>query len=171
MTSDDKNNIERENAAVSSAAFSAAEADSAHSPGKSVQSVFFMSASDRQTAEAYWEMLKKHGVAVLFEDCGPSGRVAAYKEAGGAAPAAALKVAPNAPVNLYVPSYQLERARELADAFENGPFVYNTPPPVLNRKSISGRLIFALVIFLVFLVPIGLSLYIIGERIVRFFAR
>jgi len=122
---------------------------------------YLLTAKDRLTAGAYEEMLKKNGVAALLEQCEPSGRYGASM--------GAVSMAGASPVNLYVQPGQLERARELVDYFDNHPVVFNTPPPKLNSKSRSSQLIFAFVIFVIFVIPIGISLFIIGQRVMRAF--
>jgi len=125
--------------------------------------VFLLSAKDKITADAYEAMLIKNGIPVMLESRGPGGRYAVVSEIKGSIGAS--------PVNLYVSEENIERARALVEAFDNDPIVYNTPTPPLNQKSRSGRLFFAIIIFFVFVVPLGVSLYIIGERILRGFFR
>jgi len=123
------------------------------------ETVFLLSAKDRLTAGAYEEMLKKGGVAVRVEIGEPGGGLGALMDPGG--PREAL------PYNIYAPRGQLERARALADAFDCQPVVFKGPPPALNRKSRKSQIVFILALFLIFAVPIGLSLYAIVERILR----
>jgi len=129
------------------------------------KSTFLLTANNRITAGAYEEMLKKNNVSVLLENLEPAGRYVAVMEGNNVAGRDAN------PVNLYVLFGQLERARELVEIFDNQPIVYNTPPPKLNQKSRMSQVIFALVIFLIIIVPIGISLFVLGDRIVRFFTR
>jgi len=129
------------------------------------KSTFLLTANNRITAGAYEEMLKKNSVSVLLENLEPAGRYVAVMEGNNVAGRDAN------PVNLYVLFGQLERARELVEIFDNQPIVYNTPPPKLNQKSRMSQVIFALVIFLIIIVPIGISLFVLGDRIVRFFTR
>jgi len=131
------------------------------------KSAFLLTANNRVTAGAYEEMLKKNNVSVVLENPEPAGRYVAVMESAGASG----RPGDVNPVNLYVLSGQLERARALVEIFDNQPVVYNTPPPVLNSKSRLSQIIFALVIFLVFIFPIGISLFVLGDRIVRFFTR
>ena len=131
--------------------------------GASADAAFLLAANDKLTAGAYEEMLKKNKINVLLESREANAPYGVMLESGG------MPVA--SPVNLYVPADQLVRARELVDAFDNQPIVYNKPPPVLNRKSRSSQVLFALIIFLVFVIPIGASLIVIGSRIFEFFAR
>ena len=125
------------------------------------RAAFLLTAKDKLTAEAYEEMLKKRNIDAIVERCEPTGPyAAAIYECGG--------MAAGAPVNIYVPSDQLGLARNLVEEFNNQPIIYNSPPPVLNRKSRINQILFALAIFLIFVVPIGVSLYVIGTRIIRF---
>ena len=162
MTNNEPDKVVGENAVTEAAAFSGIPVKTDFAgPDARARSAFLLTASDRLAAGAYEEMLKKNGISVILETNVPGGQFAVVMDVSGAAPAPS--------VNIYVPVYQRERARELADAFDNEPIVYNTPPPALNRKSRSGRLVFSLIVFIIFVVPIGLSLYVIADRVVRFF--
>jgi hypothetical protein len=132
---------------------------------------FLLTAKDKLTAGAYEDMLKKNNVRVVpeYRDMNP---YAAISETGRLQGGYNARGARDAyPVNLYVPSEQLERARELVEAFENEPIVYKTPPPVLNRKSRVNQVMFAFIIFFLIIMPIGMSLIVIGSRIFRFLTR
>ena len=117
---------------------------------------FLLAANDLLTAEAYEHMLKKNGVEVVAERLEPKGPYAALSVKNGAL---------GAPVNLYVSSMQLDLARRLVDAFDNQPVQFDTPPPVLNQKSRVNQIIFAIVVVLIFVIPIGVSILVIGQRI------
>ena len=117
---------------------------------------FLLSANDLLTAEAYEVMLKKNGVEAILERLEPTGRYAALSEVSGQ---------PGAPVNIYVLSSQIERARELVSEFDNRPIEFKTPPPALNQKSRVNQFLFAIVLFLIFVIPIGVSVLVIGQRI------
>ena len=130
---------------------------------------FLLSASDVLAAGAYEEMLRKNGIYVIQENRGPGGPYAAAEAARYTGGRRAPGLQAPSPVNLYVSQDQLERARELAHAFDNEPVVYNTPVPPLNRKSAAGRVVFAAVIFFIFVIPLGVSLYIIVDRVIRLF--
>ena len=124
---------------------------------------FLMTVPDKLTAGAYEEMLKKNNVAVTLEHR-ESYPFATISNAGGAAFNATS-------VNIYVSTEQLHRARELIEAYENQPIVYKTPPPVLNQKSRSSQALFAIIVILIFVIPIGASIYAIGSRILKFITR
>ena len=126
-------------------------------------SAFLLTAKDKLTAGAYEEMLKKNKIGVLLERRESSSPYGVIIESGGSPIAS--------PVNIYVASEQLELARKLVDAYDNQPIVFKKPPPALNRKSRSSQALFALIIFLAFVVPIGASLIVIGSRIFNYFTR
>jgi len=171
------------------------------SAGSRNPAAFLLSAPDKLTAGAYEEMLKKNKVAVVLEyrepnpfsafsntggtsgtgganGVGDAGRIGS---AGvGVGSSSTVTIGGGAPynssvqtasVNLYVPADQLARARELIDEYENQPITYKTPPPALNQKSRTSQALFAVILFFVFIVPIGASIYAIGSRIIKYFAR
>ena len=171
------------------------------SAGSHNPAAFLLSAPDKLTAGAYEEMLKKNKVAVVLEHREPNplsafsyaggtsgtGSVNGVGGAGriggagvGVGSNSAVITGSSAPynssvqtasVNLYVPADQLARARELIDEYENQPITYKTPPPTLNQKSRTSQALFAVILFFVFIVPIGASIYAIGSRIIKYFAR
>ena len=130
--------------------------------GRPGVAAFLMTAKDKLTGEAYEKMLRRNGVGVTSEPCEPIGLYAAVYGTGSR---------PDSSVNLYVRPDQLELARALVDEFENMPIVYKTPPPVLNQKSRTGQAAFLFVLFLIFAVPLAISVYVVGARIASFFIR
>ena len=124
---------------------------------------FLMTAKDRLTAGAYEEMLKKNHIATVLESNESTGQYAVIMQISGQAGSASC--------NIYVPAEQLERARELVDDFDNQPYEYHAPPPGVRKKSRPNQLLFAFFMFLIFVVPIGISIYVIAHRIFRLFAR
>ena len=124
---------------------------------------FLLTVKDKLSAGAYEEMLRKNRINVLLERRETSGPYGVIIESGGSPV--------ESPVNLYVAADQLERARILVDAFDNQPILFKKPPPALNRKSRSSQVLFTLIIILIFIVPLGASLIVIGSRIFNFFTR
>ena len=133
-----------------------------HEIGERPQAAFLLSAKDPLTAEAYEEMLKRNGVEAVIEKLEPTGPFAAVSE---------IKGSIGAPINIYVSSRQLDYARRLVDDYDNEPVVFNTPPPALNRKSRVNQFIFALVIIMIFVIPLGVAFLVIASRVVRFFIK
>lgn len=131
--------------------------------GGAASAAFLLTANDILTAEAYEEMLRKHRIDVIAERREPASRYAAISETRGAAAAS--------PVNLYVSSDRLEQARGLVEEYDNSPVVYSSPPPVLNQKSRQNQILFAFFMVLIFVVPIGIALFVIGTRIIRALGR
>ncbi|MCL2059711.1 MAG: DUF2007 domain-containing protein [Oscillospiraceae bacterium] len=123
-------------------------------------SAFLLAAPDKLTAGAYEDVLRKNSIIAVLEQREPS----PYAMVSGAAgPHGA------SPVNIYVSTEQLGRARELIEAFDSQPIEYKTPKPALNRKSRTSQILFVFIIILIFVIPIGASIYAIGMRIARFF--
>ena len=137
-------------------------------PAPQATAAFLLSAQDKLTAGAYEEMLKKKNIMVVLEHRNMN-PYAAIAESGRFSGAAGGNIHSISPVNLYVPSNQLTRARELIEEYDNQTIVYNTPPPVLNQKSRTSQALFAFIIFLIFVIPIGASIYVIGSRILSYF--
>lgn len=155
---------------------------------QNVSFVFLLNAKDENEAGAYCEALKKNRVraiadkaaptglralpdsAIATEDSGAAGAASAITgEASGAAGAASA--ARPGSVNIYVDSGQIELARRVVDDFDSQPIVYGGPPPVLNQKSRSSQIVFAICMVLIFVIPLGVALMIVTTRIVRFFMK
>ena len=124
-------------------------------------SAFLLTAPDKLTAGAYEEMLRKNSIRAVLEQRDPTPYAMVSDSAGAGAAAT--------PVNIYVASGQLERARELIEAFDSQPIEYKTPPPALNQKSRSSQVLFIFILILIFVIPIGASIYAIAMRIARMF--
>jgi len=130
--------------------------------GPSGELAFLASADSAADAVAYAEMLASHGVAAARRPAEPAGPYAllAAAEAGGGAKA-------GAPVNLYVRPEQLARARALMEAFEREAPDYPGAAAAYgaNRRSKAGLALFGLACFLIFVLPIAISLAVIASRV------
>jgi hypothetical protein len=131
----------------------------------SVRTALLLTVKNSFDAGLYIDMLRKYDIAAIYELVDPITARQYYDKTAVSSSADKKGMGEPSPVGIYVQEPQLARARELVDAFDNKPIEYFAPPPRLNQVSHTNRLIYAIFMFFLIVVPLGMALFYLVYRI------